>query len=352
VALRAGNNWATGEWLINYAGGFVRRGFFGELLLRLTPEGNSAIYVLLLLQFAFVVYIWIFLLQFAAKNTFSSNSLILILSPAGISFLSWDKYLYVRKEILGIVLVIFVFKLLNLELKVQLKMILANLAFVWVVLSSEVNLFFLPSLIFLIATSKTIERLHKVYWIFSFLLVSSILVFVTVAYSGNLETSSSVCTRLLEHGLQPDMNCRGAVAMIGVTLGEAFEHVVSNLPGSLIYFLILIFSLFPIYKCWPRDVTKVWIAAVFLGVSPLFFIAWDYGRWVFIIFFQLSLIVIFGSREEVLKLGPKSTNGLILVGYTTLWGFAHTGNVISNGWIGLFPSSARYLVDLYELLNP
>jgi hypothetical protein len=346
VALKAGNNWATGEWLINYGGGFIRRGFFGELLLRITPEGNSVIYFLLLMQFGLVVCVWLYLLQFAKRSQFSSTSLLLVLSPAGISFVSWDRYLFVRKEILGIVLVIFIFKLLNLDLKREIKVVLGILLFVGAVLSSEVNFFFLPSIVYLIITSTKLDKLEKAIWMLSLFLASCILAILIVFYAGDEETPSSVCARLMEHGLQSEMNCHGAVAMLSVTLKEAVNQVLANLPESLIYGPILAVGLYPVYKCWPEQIRKTWIAFIILGVSPLFFIAWDYGRWIFIIVIQLSLIVIFYHKREGDKTNSREVTGLFLVSYTTLWGFAHTGNIIANGWIGLVPSTIRYLLEL------
>ena len=351
VGLKAGNNWATGEWLINYESGFVRRGLFGELVLRLTPHGIASIYILLIFQFGLVVFLWIYLLRFAQRNKFSSSSLLLILSPAGISFISWDRYLFVRKEILGIVFIIILFRLLNSGLKEVHKLVIAIFSFVAVVLSSEVNLFFVPTICFLLFTTTMIGRIKKLLWMFTFLFVSCIMLFSTISYSGDQTTANEVCRRIIEHGLEPRMNCDGAVAMLGVTLHEAFAQIIANLPDSLIFLPILALGLYPIYICWPKRVNKVWIMVVILGVSPLFFVAWDYGRWVFMIVVQLSLIVIFSDDNKSLGSSSAKVTEKLLVGYTTMWGFAHTGTLFSNGWIGLLPSLARFLIDILNSGN-
>ena len=46
VAVQNGHNWATGEWLINYAGGFVRRGLTGSILTSL-PYSSSTLLIIL-----------------------------------------------------------------------------------------------------------------------------------------------------------------------------------------------------------------------------------------------------------------------------------------------------------------
>ena len=71
IFLAGGHNWGVGEWLINYNGGFVRRGLIGQILLSLTNDRNLTLAIVFSFQLALVGYVSFFVLQFFLQNQHS-----------------------------------------------------------------------------------------------------------------------------------------------------------------------------------------------------------------------------------------------------------------------------------------
>ena len=97
--------WPMSEWLINYQGGFVRRGLLGEVLFQLRP-GQPLIPLLNHLTFyLYAIYCFIFLLIYWLAKI--RNSLVLIVAlliPGGIFQMAISASFFTRKEILFLIL--------------------------------------------------------------------------------------------------------------------------------------------------------------------------------------------------------------------------------------------------------
>jgi hypothetical protein len=97
--------WPMSEWLINYQGGFVRRGLLGEVLFQLSP-GQPLIPLLNHLTFyLYAIYCLIFLLIYWLAKI--RNSLVLIVAlliPGGIFQMAISASFFTRKEILFLIL--------------------------------------------------------------------------------------------------------------------------------------------------------------------------------------------------------------------------------------------------------
>jgi hypothetical protein len=96
--------WPLSEWLINYEGGFVRRGLIGQIIFQLFPEQSL---VPKLYQFSFYLYFIycnIFLLLYRFSKLHQLPILILILLiPGGIFQMAISSSFYTRKEILFLI---------------------------------------------------------------------------------------------------------------------------------------------------------------------------------------------------------------------------------------------------------
>lgn len=97
--------WPMSEWLINYQGGFVRRGLIGEVLFQLNP-GAPLIPALNHLTFYFyLIYCLIFVLIYWFAKI--KNSLVLVVAlliPGGIFQMAISASFFTRKEILFLIL--------------------------------------------------------------------------------------------------------------------------------------------------------------------------------------------------------------------------------------------------------
>jgi hypothetical protein len=147
-----GNFMITGDWLINYASGFVRRGLFGEVFLNLAPAGKSSIWFLFIMQVGLYLLLYLFLFSFLIRKKFSWLSIAVVCCPAGIPLIGFDTGGFGRKEILGILsLIILTFAINRTGTVRTVISILSTIFFVISILTWEPNLIALPSLFFVMA---------------------------------------------------------------------------------------------------------------------------------------------------------------------------------------------------------
>ena len=142
--------WQYVDWLINYQGGFVRRGLIGEIIINLSYLTNSnpgliTSYTHILFYFLF------FLFSFLAINqqNYLRNHWILIFSPFLFYFQIFDFYGGFRKEIIFFSLFAFlVWSFNKFEEKKLDKIFFTTLAFYsFLILSHEIFIIFLPYII-------------------------------------------------------------------------------------------------------------------------------------------------------------------------------------------------------------
>ncbi len=107
-----GNDTSISEWLINYQGGFTRRGLIGEILYTLYSLTNIRLDLLLYL-FVMSLYItfFYFLFKILDKTNLDFLNTLIVFSPFSFIYLAASKTLAGRKEILLFFLVtIFFYK--------------------------------------------------------------------------------------------------------------------------------------------------------------------------------------------------------------------------------------------------
>lgn len=79
--------WTFGDWLINYHGGFVRRGLIGELVLDAARLVHlSPVYLAAGLSISLYVAVWLSIRELLSRSTWSPWILFAALSPATLAF--------------------------------------------------------------------------------------------------------------------------------------------------------------------------------------------------------------------------------------------------------------------------
>lgn len=98
------NQWSISEWMINYQGGFVRRGLIGEILHQFKFSGGVIPVLYLIVLGLYCIYISIFIANYLVSKINSTTVLILaILIPGGIFHMAMGVSFYTRKEILFLI---------------------------------------------------------------------------------------------------------------------------------------------------------------------------------------------------------------------------------------------------------
>ncbi len=203
------NVWPASEWLINYQGGFVRRGLIGEILFQLS-SGNALLPLLnRLVFFLYVFYYLIFLLIFwFAKIRNLSLLIIALLIPGGIFQMGVSTSFYTRKEIIFLILFgslcLIYHRITSLETKKR-KAWLASFALlsifggVFLTLSHEAYLFMgfpYAAILFWVVKKENPEQLFF-NWAFKVFLLAIPLTFsLCVAKHGSVDIAQSIWNSL------------------------------------------------------------------------------------------------------------------------------------------------------------
>ena len=108
------NPYIAADWLINYSGGFVRRGLFGEVLLYLSNFTKISTLDLTIFFPIFFYVAFLYLLFNLLKNKERNFIfLFLLFSPATLLFSFYDPMAVGRKEV--IILLFFLYTLITLK---------------------------------------------------------------------------------------------------------------------------------------------------------------------------------------------------------------------------------------------
>ena len=116
--------------------------------------------------------------------------------------------------------------------------------------------------------------------------------------------------------------------MLGVPLEVVTDHLWNELfPTYWIYLLPAGLAVFPLFAV--RFLPRQWKVSllVLAACAPLFFIAWDYGRWLLLITSQLSLLALARSKDLRPLRVPLYGAGLFILA----WGVGHYGEPIRHG---------------------
>lgn len=325
-----GGDHQTADWLISYPGEFVRRGLFGELLLRVTPPGTATLWILFAIQVALYLPIVGYLLWFLERQSWSWPAIALACSPAGLAFIGWDVRGGFRKEVLGFVaLVLLAAARYSANGMVKAAGLVASIG-VWTlaVFSWESIAFMLPAVLFLLLAGDPLP-LGRVFAAV-YTAIGLIALAASVVFHGGADTPSYQCQAIVDHGLSPDL-CTGAIAWLGRSLDDSFQMVQLNLAVHSGYLAMAALAALPIAlsgwlrRYWP------WALAMTAGIAPLFALGIDYGRWVHILFFEIAICMMVASAELITSKHWTALPALLYVG---LWGIPHAAPTAYNtpGW--------------------
>lgn len=317
-----GQSYLDGDWLINYQGGFIRRGLFGEIIYSIANDGKSALTLVLSFQTLMYLILMAAIFHIASISHSKSFNYLILLNPAGFLFAFIDWGGGFRKEIIFYAsLSLLYFASLS---KRKSLVILSLLLFYLGAFSWEGMLFqsFLYSMLLyrLFDTWKTINRnsTKKIFLaIFNSLNVAILLILLQAR--GDEEIAARVCESwIFKQGLNSGI-CDGAISAIGWPLKGFLRDTWNKFPEYLVYGFFLCLGLLPFLLLFRKVLLNSYLYLVFMGTIPLFALAIDYGRWV-------SLIVITLTLTFSITKAPRTNIEIwypMCFLYVTCWGFQH-----------------------------
>ena len=361
------SQFALGDWLINYAGGFVRRGLFGEAILLFAHLSPRPLYLLLAIQIGLYAIVWFFLWTLAKQYPWDLWSLALWLSPATLAFTVLDPPGAYRKEILLFALLCGICAMLRSGLSLPKVSFALTAGIVVMALSHEALLLFMPYLLapFLIQTPD-LKRFLKVSSLP--VIAAAATLILVIAHAGTPPQRQIICQTVVTtlHS-KNEAICAGAIDAIGVSQNEEHQMVVRSIHRShylSLYGAYAVLGLLPLGFALAKHARiaehrrSVRIIA-FTGLlslcltAPLFYGAIDWGRWIYIHLLCSLLLLFFAFAKPEADLGkqitvanvlPSGAAGFLaaiaLIAYTLLWTLPYYGDFPPrSGYLGL----AKYL---------
>ncbi|UHO38008.1 hypothetical protein H5J24_20855 [Chryseobacterium capnotolerans] len=310
------NGWYLGEWLINYQdGGFKRRGLFGSMFI-LFNELTAIKLEFIVFAFVSIVYAVFFTLLIQLflqkKNTLLTISILLL--PAGMGMLLKDPTIIAKKEILIFLLYLLYF--LWLESKKTVKDIAVTFFIILAILNHEAAFFFIPFVsftYFIKDHAPASIKLKKI--IFYHLAPATVVMLLLYQFGYSISTPNSI-QFLQEHGL--------TLVLKGIYGYDPNYNVLNFYKAhsyGYITYLISLFLASATFYIYCRS-NKISINNKFLVIQavfliPLFYMAYDWGRWINI-FFTLLTIFIAGEQQMASSL-KKDITAIVLIVFNSLW---------------------------------
>jgi hypothetical protein len=357
--------WSIGEWLINYSGGFVRRGLPGEMflgLMRLTGS-TSYLWVCALQILVYCVFlVAVYRLAVGLRWSYALTALLLSPATTGFMILNFDQSM--RKEILlfaglAVVCLPWFSRLADWQAIAWL-----SVAAPAVVLSHESAVLYMPYLFAAVALQR--GGLRQAVRLLALPALAAGAAAIEVAWHpGHLATAQSICASLgatLEPFGSASKNiCSGSISWLQMSFSSAHAYTMQwvhdngyfrlYIPLSLLALLPAVLVLTALYRRGHlrREVALIaGCAACSLAASLLLFYGGvDWGRWISMHVVCLMLLILTVSRRTAVpdaaeeprpeaRRPARVAATLAVVLYATCWALPATGEGPSiTGYIGL-----------------
>ena len=314
------SDWQYADWLINYQGGFIRRGFIGEILFKIQ---NFLSLELDILVFNFVSLLYLILTMVLIKSVkYLENSkidILIFLSPGFFLYPVMNSEIIGRKEIL-------LFVMLGLsvffEKYVKDRYLLGITLFIIFVLSLTHTglLFYSPYLLFLFFIIK-VNRNKKISFLDILIITASLLIISSLIYFnlGSKAQVIEICSSIKNFVKDNCIN-RGQFLWLYSSMTEYFE-VKSRINLStnfVIYltslFLVFIFFSIKLYSAKFKTNNNLFNSInpfiifflLFFSTIPIYIMGIDWGRYISMSYFSTYFIYIYLIKQKMINFNSKN----------------------------------------------
>ena len=303
-----GNDSTISEWLINYQGGFTRRGIIGEICFHIAKFLNIGLRdTIFFFQSTMYVIFSILLVTYIKNVPKNILTVIAIYSPVFLLYPVAELEVLGRKEIFLYVGFIFFLKLCNQTTNKDASLIYVFFVFPVLCLIWEPFIFYLPFSLFIVLVKHKVDSFKKINFKIFFAFLSPL--FTAIFIVKNLLPPEG--HEIMKQSLMDNFNerCYMSCALLKSKSGIAiqFQSVLNILTFEALfrYFLIILVSFFPLLLLFKNSELKYKIfifqklsLPIFLLLLPsliLFSSGTDWGRWVnitytFSVLFYLYLV--------------------------------------------------------------
>ena len=303
--------WQYVDWLINYQGGFVRRGLIGEFLFQIHKMFNIDLDILI---FSFVSFLYLMVSFFLIKTIkYLENSqlnTLIFLSPGFFLYPIMNSEVIGRKDILFLLVIAF-FVFFEKRLNNRNLFIVLILLVFFLSLSHSIFLFYAPYLFFLFFLIKSTRKTKVSFTEIIIFSISLFIIFFLIYFNqGDEFIVSKICDSVQDF-VTSDCETRGQMFWLG---NDAKSHI-SVQEVSYRNFLIYLFSIILVYffifikfynskfKIKYLNIHKfnpVFILLIlFIFTLPVYYLGSDWGRYISLSFYGSFFIFIFCVKEKL-----------------------------------------------------
>ena len=343
------NPWAFTELLINYEGGFVRRGFIGNLIYQIDSDGIlfDTLYDIVFINF--FIFVLLVVINLEKSNLTSLQKLLFhisIFAPFNITlFINYTA----RKEIF----IINFYLLALLIFRTKNKKIFLFSCFFFSILSILIHegitfFIYFPFLVYLMKKKNVSKQYINA---LNYMMIS--IFTVIILNKGNNQIVDQIWSSLSSEDIALINNLNpNAITAIGWGVIDTLKTTyVLVFSGSLIYWIVFFAMLiYTISIVFYDNIAETYASLKntlvsnkqFILIIPLFIVGFDWGRWIFTIFYLLFFTLLLDYKKNVNSL--KLTYNLI---FFTVISFltemppcciAMEGTAVSSNYYRIFKS--------------
>jgi len=326
VEIRSGgHSFKTGDWLLNYSGGPIRRGLVGALLQYFSGIGVPLLWATFVLQVVVMGALFGIVLKIYKLRSRSNLWLLILFSPAFLLFPFYDLNGGFRKEILGLTIFAYACLIYAQNSVTRMKLVAVVLCFAFASFSHEVTVFMLPlftCLAFRFRDKGLIKTNEFVVFTSMMAVIGAASLGFALLYSGGPRVTEVICKSLTGQGLDPTI-CNGAIAWSADDFVTSVARVGDMLGiGSLSVPLLLLIALTPLFFTSFFDARmSLWFGVALITLAPLFVVAIDWGRWVYVAVFLVFCLAL--SEEVAITRKFTRVQAFLGVVYLISWSIPH-----------------------------
>ena len=328
------DSWYISEFLINYQGGFVRRGLSGEIIFFFAKKININVeWTVKIISLICFLSVCIFFIRSFLKKGYS-----LYILPLGFFFgsLIFNDCYWTRKDPLMLLSLIGILWIYNKTNKIAIKFLTINILLICTLFIHEVFVFFVIPVLFLLLFNKYKNRgfFQSFFLSLSFLLPSILGVFLILIYSGNQEIAENIWNSWVAVlNIETTTVSPAAIDAVGwESIGTFIYHFYSNflikdmlvvpvfvwaVTFPLIYYIatnaLLVFKKNDkIYTNKDKTNLSSVLIFQFLCLSPVFLaLSCDYGRVIFYWIASSFAIFLLTPNDKIENIFPPFFIGFI-----------------------------------------
>lgn len=354
-----GQVWTTGDWLISYRAGFVRRGLTGSLTYALTDlTGLNALYIAAAMQITIYAGLIAAVLVMLSKIKITVPVALLALSPVFLLMPFYYLKLAMCKEMIGFLAI----SLVAMPAFTNHRWLFwAGIAVFSVSgFAHEINAFLAPdllTLLFILLLTGVSNRTQTIYAAVIVIFSAGTAIILSMLYNGN-GMGSAVCQAMLHYGGWVEF-CGQSGPTVWLDRNMAYgihftwvENVMSGAwPLFILGFVLSIapFLLFQVLgDTTGRKSSSVFILACagILAYAPLFIIASDWGRWIAMHIFCLTIFTFVSLRLGLLKERAANINPIFLI-YSFVWAMPDYGLEFTAGLLGKIQALISHAIRIF-----